>query len=141
MFSSFLRALAHFMAHGHYKRHLRRMTRVYSARHDQLGRLMSEWIGDIFHCIPGDAGLHVYALWQRSSEEYDVFKVEARRRGVEFKDAASYRISPGPLAACFGFAHLDEDQMVEGVIRLAQAWQDVQQLFAMTECEVQARRG
>lgn len=131
------RALAHFMAHGHYKRHLRRMTRIYRARHNQFSTLMSALVSDIFHCIPGDAGLHVYALWQRSSEEYELFKAEARRRGVEFKDAAVYRISPGPLAACFGFAHLDEDQLVEGVNRLAQAWQDVQQLFVMTDCEVE----
>lgn len=123
------RALAHFMVHGNYKRHLRRMTRIYSTRHDRFCTMMSAQVSEIFRFIPGDAGLHVYALWLQSEEEYEAFKVATKRRGVEFRDAGSYRIAPGPMAACFGFAHLHEDQMEEGVNRLAQAWQDVQQLF------------
>ncbi len=123
------RALAHFMVHGHYKRHLRRMTRIYSSRHDRFCGLLSDLVSEIFRFIPGDAGLHVYALWQRSAEEYEAFKAAAKRRGVEFRDAIGYRIAPGPIAACFGFAHLHDDQMIEGVNRLALAWKDVQQLL------------
>ncbi|WP_438347171.1 PLP-dependent aminotransferase family protein [Paenibacillus sp. FA6] len=121
------RALAYFMIHGHYKRHLRRMTRIYRMRHDRLCSLMSDHMSDIFCLIKGDAGLHIYANWQRSAEEYEAFKVAAKSRNVEFRDASAYRIIPGPLAACFGFAHLDDEQMVEGVNRLATAWQDMQQ--------------
>jgi len=123
------RALAHFMIHGHYKRHLRRMTRIYSTRHDRFCTLISAHISEIFRFIPGDAGLHVYALWQRSAEEFEAFKEASKRRGVEFRDAQAYTIEPGPIAVCFGFAHLHDDQIIEGVNRLALAWQDVQQLF------------
>jgi GntR family transcriptional regulator/MocR family aminotransferase len=123
------RALAYFMVHGHYKRHLRRMTRIFRVRHDRFCLLMTDLLSDIFCLIPGDAGLHVYAKWQRSVEEYEAFKVAAKSRNVEFRDASEYRVIPGPLAACFGFAHLDDDQMEEGVSRLVEAWQDVQQLF------------
>ncbi|AOZ91971.1 PLP-dependent aminotransferase family protein [Paenibacillus crassostreae] len=123
------RALAYFMNHGHYKRHLRRMTRVYRVRHDTLCDLMSQHLSEIFQLVPSDAGLHIYTKWQRSAEEYEAFIDAAKLRNVEFRDASFYGIFPGPLAACFGFAHLDEDQMIEGINRLAKAWQDVQQLF------------
>lgn len=119
-------ALARFMAKGGYMRHLRRLTRIYGTRHRHFLALMKEMAGDLFELMPGDAGLHVYGTWLKSPDEYRAFCQSARRQGVSFRDAQVYRLDEGPPAACFGFAHLEEERMKEGVRRLAAAWQDVQ---------------
>ncbi|GIO33807.1 MULTISPECIES: MocR-like pyridoxine biosynthesis transcription factor PdxR [Paenibacillus] len=120
------RALARFMAKGCYTRHLRRLTRLYGARHRQFWNRMHEMAGGLFELMPGDAGLHVYANWLKSPEAFGAFCEAANRRGVYFRDAQAYWMDQGPPAACFGFAHLTEEKMEEGIRRLALAWQDVQ---------------
>ncbi|MEC0241759.1 PLP-dependent aminotransferase family protein [Paenibacillus dokdonensis] len=120
------RALARFMAKGGYIRHLRRLTRLYGARHEHFCNLMKEKASQLFELIPGDAGLHVYAHWLKSPEEYTAFCKAANQRGINFRDAQVYRLDEGSPAACFGFAHLEEDQITEGISRLIAAWQDVQ---------------
>ena len=120
------RALARFMAKGNYMRHLRRLTRLYGARHGHFWELMQKMAGDLFEPMPGDAGLHVYANWLRSADEYEAFRAAASRRGVLFRDAQAYWMGQGPPAACFGFAHLTEEQIADGIRRLVLAWQDVQ---------------
>ncbi|WP_310551652.1 MocR-like pyridoxine biosynthesis transcription factor PdxR [Paenibacillus glufosinatiresistens] len=120
------RALGRFMAQGGYLRHLRRMTRLYGARGLLLRSLLKERLGGVWEAAPGDAGLHVYARWLGSAEAYRRYGEAARRRGVDYADAARYRITPGEPAACFAFAHLDEEKLIEGTERLALAWSDVQ---------------
>ncbi|MGG3281704.1 PLP-dependent aminotransferase family protein [Paenibacillus solani] len=120
------RALARFIVRGGYGRHLRRMTRLYGNRYETLHQTMAAHASDLFRLHSGDAGLHVYANWLRSPEEYAAFQDAARRRGVMFRDASVYHRTPGPPAACFGFSHLDVAHITEGVNRIAEAWQDMQ---------------
>lgn len=120
------RALARFMNTGGYSRHLRRMTRLYGERSRSFRTLLAERLGGLFAPLPGDAGLHIYARWLRSSEEFAAFQAAARRRGTDFRDAALYRIMPGEPAACFSFSHLNENAQKEGITRLLLAWKDVQ---------------
>ncbi|PMS08548.1 PLP-dependent aminotransferase family protein, partial [Trinickia caryophylli] len=79
-----------------------------------------------FHVLPGDAGLHVYAEWLRSGEEFAALQAAAGKRGVEFRDAAIYRAGPGVPSACFVFSHLDAAGIAKGIERLVLAWNDVQ---------------
>ncbi|EFU38698.1 transcriptional regulator, GntR family with aminotransferase domain [Paenibacillus vortex V453] len=120
------RALARFIVRGGYGRHLRRMTRLYGARYEALHQAMDAYASDLFCLHSGDAGLHVYANWLRSGEEYAALRDAARNRGVMFRDAAVYHLTPGPPAACFGFSHLDASMIEEGVRRIALAWLDMQ---------------
>ncbi len=120
------RALARFMHTGGYGRHLRRMTRIYGERARIFRSLLSERLGLLFEPLPGDAGLHIYAHWRRSREEFAAFRAAAHKRGTDFRDAALYRVGPGMPAACFSFAHLDSGQLEIGVNRLLLAWEDVQ---------------
>ncbi|AKG36015.1 aminotransferase-like domain-containing protein [Paenibacillus durus] len=120
------RALARFMSLGVYARHIRRMTRLFGERGRILRELLAGMPGGLFHPQPGDAGLHIYARWLRSEEEFARFQEAAKRRDVDFRDAAIYRITPGEPAACFAFSHLDEEELIEGVRRLSLAWNDVQ---------------
>ncbi|WP_042203097.1 PLP-dependent aminotransferase family protein [Paenibacillus camerounensis] len=122
------RALARFMSTGGYGRHLRRMTRIYGERARLLRTLLTVRLGGVLEVLPGDAGLHLYARWLRSDAEFAAFRAAALRRGTDFRDAVLYRIRAGSAAACFSFAHLDAAALEEGVSRLLQAWNDVQNL-------------
>lgn len=120
------RALAQFMASGGYRRHVRRMTRLYGERARVMRALLEERLGGMFEPLPGDAGLHIYARWKPTEAEFAAFRAAAQARGADFRDAARYRLAPGEPAACFAFAHLDAAKLEEGVRRLTLAWADVQ---------------
>lgn len=120
------RALARFMAMGGYARHLRRMKRIYGDRAKLFRSLMEERLGSVLRLRPADAGLQAYAEWLGPEGTYEAFREAAVRRGADFRDAALYRMQPGPPAGCFSFSHLSPEQLKEGVDRLAAAWDDVQ---------------
>ncbi|MNM11412.1 HTH-type transcriptional regulatory protein GabR [compost metagenome] len=120
------RALARFMALGHYARHIRRMSRLFGERGRLLRELLAGLPAGLFEPLPGDAGLHIYARWLRGEEAFARFKEAALLRGADFRDAARYRMEAAEPAACFAFSHLDRSGLREGVRRLAEAWADVQ---------------
>ncbi len=119
------RALARFMRRGDYERHLRRMRRIYSAKHELFRRTLEAEIPALFALKPADAGLLVFADWRRTPKEYAAFREAARLRGVQFRDGAVYRLTPGPPAACFSLSHLDDERVLEGVYRMNLAWKDI----------------
>ncbi|MDO7907014.1 PLP-dependent aminotransferase family protein [Paenibacillus sp. JX-17] len=120
------RALARFMAHGDYARHLRRITRLYGARCICLQQALNRQVGGLFDLQPSDAGLHLYARWLGPPDQYAAFRQAAVRHGVSFRDAGEFALADIPPAACFGFAHLEEEQIEEGARRLAAAWKSLQ---------------
>lgn len=125
------RALAEWMAQGGYDRHIRRMRRIYGKLHALLHAAMEERLGGLFRLVPSDAGLHLYAKWNRNAVQYDQLRRECRELGVGWRDASAYDagsdaeadgdagagsgIRGEPRAAIFGFAHLDEEQIRRGV--------------------------
>ncbi|MFB5267202.1 PLP-dependent aminotransferase family protein [Paenibacillus enshidis] len=119
------RALARFMARGGYARHLRRMTRLYGARHDHFRASMSRHASGLFELEPGDAGLHVYARWKQDPAQYASFLEAVAAHGVILRDMAAYHLVPSPPSVSFGFAHLDEERLEEGARRLAAAWRSL----------------
>ncbi|MNW35321.1 HTH-type transcriptional regulatory protein GabR [compost metagenome] len=121
------RALAKFMFRGEYDRHLRRMRRIYGAKHELFRRLMEkEGMTSLFDLKSADAGLLVYAPWKHSPEQYQDFLHAAYNRDVQFRDAAMYQLGTGSPAACFSLSHLEEYELKEGVFRLTMAWRDIQ---------------
>lgn len=119
------RALARFMLTGGYERHLRRMRRHYGAKQEAFRRCLEQELGELFRLQPADAGLLLYALWRRTPEEFRAFRQAALARGVSFRDADIYRLTPGIPAACFAFAHLDEKMLTRGVYRMKAAWYSI----------------
>ncbi|WP_318249450.1 MULTISPECIES: PLP-dependent aminotransferase family protein [Paenibacillus] len=122
------RALACFMRRGDYERHLRRMRRIYSAKHELFRQTLAKVIPELFGLRMAEAGLLVYADWKRAPEEFAAFREAAGRRGVTFRDGELYRLTPGPPAACFSLSHLDDAALVEGVYRMGQAWKDIYEM-------------
>ncbi|GAA0133308.1 PLP-dependent aminotransferase family protein [Paenibacillus sp. YSY-4.3] len=116
------RALARFMRRGEYARHLRRMRRYYGEKHRWFRAMMHKHAGELFELQPSDAGLLIYARWRGQEEDYELFREAALAGGVQFRDAADYQLAPGAPAACFCFAHLDQEQIEEGIRRMADVW-------------------
>lgn len=115
------RALAAFMSGGMYELHLRRMKRIYGRRFALLGGLLREKLADRFEVVPSDAGLHLFAWWTGAPEAYGRFREACRRAGVEWSDGGADMEAGHRPFACFGFAHLPEERIREGIGRMAQA--------------------
>ncbi|MGQ3479660.1 MocR-like pyridoxine biosynthesis transcription factor PdxR [Paenibacillus sp. TY11] len=118
------RALARFMMRGDFVRHLRRMTRIYRSRYDVFQREIQQ-LSELFHWHQNDCGLHAYAIWKHESAQYHHLMQTARFYGVTWRDAVDYQLTPGPPSACFIFAHLTEQQIIEGFNRLRHAWDSI----------------
>lgn len=114
------RTLAEFMRSGLYERHLRRMNRIYKKRGELLTLLIREKLADKFRVVDADAGLHLYALWRGSDGAYRRFIRECAAHGVRWADATPYHLARPVPSACFGFPHLDESRIEEGVRRMVQ---------------------
>ncbi|GMK40349.1 hypothetical protein PCCS19_34050 [Paenibacillus sp. CCS19] len=117
------RAVRHFMQEGHMERHVRRMRRLYQAKHRQLIHSLQAHMGDRVTIIGQKAGLHL------------LLDVHERRRNelIALAEAAGIRVySPadqwGDRSACpesllmLGFGGLQERTIDEAVRRLASCW-------------------
>lgn len=117
--------LAEFVASGAFMHHLRRIRTIYRARRDCLVNALREQFGDArLHGTQG--GMHL--VWQLPDEFPNALDLEQRCRGkgvgiyggntgnaVVFDGArASYARS-----VMLGYAALDEDEIAEGVRRIA----------------------
>ncbi|KKC49468.1 PLP-dependent aminotransferase family protein [Paenibacillus sp. D9] len=123
-------ALARFIAEGSYAKHLRRMKRQYKRRLAALHRGLDELEGTPFRFRPSDAGLHQYAEWTGSSADYDRLLQSCRKGGVAWHDGSSYFAGePGGNKdkhfALFGFAHLEEEEIAQGMQAVAEQWSGI----------------
>ncbi|WP_337913610.1 PLP-dependent aminotransferase family protein [Cohnella zeiphila] len=117
-------ALAEWMADGGFDRHLRRSRRIFHRLQEQLKNGLEGRLGDLFEVAPADAGLFLFARWHGSREDYDRLARECRGRGVRWGDGRPYYAgdtAEQPPSALFGFAHLDEERIAEGLARIRQA--------------------
>ncbi|NOV04292.1 MocR-like pyridoxine biosynthesis transcription factor PdxR [Paenibacillus planticolens] len=119
------RSLAAFMASGGYERHLRRMRRVYASKFLLLQALLQERLSTLFEWVESDAGLHLFGWWRGDARTYAAYAAECRKAGVTWSDAGSYGIPEGKAGACFGFAHLTEEEIRLGVAVLSEAYEIV----------------
>lgn len=120
------RALAAFMANGQYTRHLRRQRRLYGRRllhfREEAGRLLE----GLFRFAPSDAGLHQFAYWMGKPADYERLQLACRSEGVSWSGGERFWREQGHLVAqptaLFGFAHLHEDEITEGIQRISRCW-------------------
>lgn len=121
------RALASFMASGHYDRHIRRLKRLYRRRVELMIQLLTEHMHEVLQLYPAQAGLHIYAGWRKDEQQFEAFLEACGRYAVKGIDARSYQMNIKQPALCLGYAHLNEEQITEGILRLRQAWESVKQ--------------
>ena len=116
-----------FLTEGHYERHLNRMRAIYKGKHDVL---MSELktLGTEFIVQGEYAGLHVLLKYRKAGMETWLVEEAAKAR-VGVYGISGFLIAPlaDQKEECFstvvlGYARLNEDQIREGIRRLAAAW-------------------
>jgi GntR family transcriptional regulator/MocR family aminotransferase len=113
--------LAAFIAEGHLARHVRRMRRVYAARHDALVDALARRAGGLLEPIPALAGLHVSARWHGRGRA-GALAEGAARAGVAIEPLERYALGAHAAAGfAFGFARLDARDIDEAVRQLVAA--------------------
>ncbi|TYP69823.1 PLP-dependent aminotransferase family protein [Paenibacillus methanolicus] len=130
------RALAAFIASGAYDRHIRNIRRVSGRRLHRLRREMSKRLARWFAFVDTDAGLHLFAYWTGLPGDYDRLREACGKIGIRWADGSRFWVEhmlagapgrtpveredggqegPDTRCALFGFAHLSEDLIAEGV--------------------------
>ncbi|WP_051318437.1 PLP-dependent aminotransferase family protein [Cohnella thermotolerans] len=118
-------ALSEWMTDGGYDRHLRRMRRIFQRLQAKLRQGLAEELGDLFDVVPSDAGLLLFAYWKKTPNDYDRLALRCRELGVWWGDGRRYAVEGGEgsdrRSALFGFAHMNEAEVEEGLARIRRA--------------------
>jgi GntR family transcriptional regulator/MocR family aminotransferase len=112
--------LARFMEDGEFGRHLRRVGRVYAARHELVTALLARDFADQLEVLPSPAGLHVAAVARRASARR-IRQVVARAAaaGVAVQELARFGVAgQGPAGVLLGYGAIATGQIEEGLRRL-----------------------
>ncbi|MEV4622629.1 PLP-dependent aminotransferase family protein [Asanoa sp. NPDC049573] len=112
-------ALADFLTHGEFDRHLRRMRPVYRRRRDALLAALAAHLPG-FRPAGVAAGLHLVA-WLPPGLSEEAAVTAGLSRGVAVYGVGRYRLSPGPAGLIFGYATLDPPAIQDGIAHLAAA--------------------
>ncbi len=114
-------AFADFLSRGEFDHHLRRMRPIYRRRRDVLLRSLARHLPEL-RPAGASAGLHVLAWLPDGLAEAAVIDASAAL-GVAVYGLSPYRMSEwdGPAALLFGYSHLTESAIEEGVRILAVA--------------------
>ncbi len=114
-------AVATFIAEGHFERHLARMRRVYSSRHDALLDALDQHLPGIAVRDPSmtSAGLHVLTRFDTDLSEQEISR-RAAAVGVTLEGAGRCFVTP-PERPHFaiGYSSMPEEQIHRGIERLA----------------------
>ncbi len=112
-------ALAQFMESGDYERHIRRMRRLYRHRRDALLSALDDAFGATAITGGHHGGLNMLVTLRISSTGSDL-AARAAERGIALRSASPYyEVPPEYPTFLMGFAGLTEDEIREGVARLA----------------------
>ncbi len=105
-------AMAGFMASGAYRRHLRRMSKIYTERHHLLLETLQRLL-PLFSVRPSAAGLSLFARWLRPASEFEHLQNLFSNHGIGWQSAERYYGAKKQPAALFGFSHLTPDRLRE----------------------------
>jgi GntR family transcriptional regulator/MocR family aminotransferase len=113
-------ALCDFIVRGELDRHLRRMRRQYSSRHDALLQALASWLGEAV------AGRDPAGLYERVELPGDVSEqallASAAKRGVGVEGLSLHSFTPGgPPGLVLGYGNLAEPAIEQGVRLLGEA--------------------
>ncbi len=111
--------LAHFIEHGHFMRHMRRIRNVYRRRHEAMTRAIIETgLGERFKLSGIETGLHMLLEAEESFDE-EAVTYQALEQGIRVYPLSSYCIGSDRKGWVLGFAKVDEAAIEEGIYRLA----------------------
>ncbi|QIN85306.1 aminotransferase class I/II-fold pyridoxal phosphate-dependent enzyme [Rubrobacter tropicus] len=113
--------LAHFMAEGHFARHVRRTRSLYAERQALLVEEAAKHLSGLLDVPPAGAGMHLVGRLPAGKDDREASR-RAAGRGVEAPAISLYgKPSDGRGGLMLGYAAVDEAGIRQGVRRLAQA--------------------
>lgn len=110
-------AMAAFMKSGAYRRHLRRMNKIYAERHDLLLNILQK-CSPSFSVKPSAAGLNLFAYWRGSQSQFRLHEAAFKQLGIGWQNAERYYANKPERVALFGFSHLNAAQIAEAGARM-----------------------
>lgn len=116
-------ALAEFIDEGLLARHVRRMRRIYQARHERIAARLARDFAGLLTTIPADAGLHLSA-WTAPGVDAAGVARRARAAGVGVAALRPFGMRPGPDGLTFGYGAIALERVDEALDRLRSAWPD-----------------
>jgi GntR family transcriptional regulator/MocR family aminotransferase len=115
--------LADFIAEGHFVRHIRRMRILYEHRQQVLLDAARQELSGLLEVFPHEAGMHLVG-WLPSGLDDRIMSHKAALQGVSAQALSVYSLCgttrPGLM---LGYTCFTDDEIREGVCRLAQALQ------------------
>ncbi len=116
-------ALARFIDEGAFARHIRRVTRIYSERHEMLTAGIRSNFGDYLHLIPSSTGLHIAAYARTASfDDIDAIASRAFDLGVAIQ---SFPLEGKPQAGIMlGYGAIETARIAEGLRRLCRCFDE-----------------
>jgi GntR family transcriptional regulator / MocR family aminotransferase len=110
-------ALAQFIDNGAFARHIRKVRRVYTERHETITRILNKDFVDHLEVVPAVAGLHVTALARSMSvEEISAVVQRASSLGIEIQRLAKFAVDGPPRAGLlFGYGAIPTARIPEAL--------------------------
>ncbi len=116
------RAMARFVADGHYDRYLRRARGALAQRKGTLESCLRRHFGDAIAIAPADAGMHLVVTLDPGSGSASDLAQRAREMGVGVATVDRFRMTPGTdQQLVLFYSALDEGRIREGIRILARA--------------------
>jgi GntR family transcriptional regulator/MocR family aminotransferase len=115
--------LARFIEEGLLARHVRKATREYASRREQIERILRADFAGRLDVVPSTAGLHLCTrIAPQTTVEVDGWVRRAREAGVAVESLAGYcDVDPGQPGLVLGYGSIQQRDIAEGFRRLAAA--------------------
>lgn len=111
--------LTHFIEHGHFMRHMRRVRNVYRRRHEAMTKaIITTGLSEHFTLSGVETGLHMLLEADKSFDEEAVTNL-ALEKGIRVYPLSKYCLESDRKGWVLGFAKVDEAAIEEGINRLA----------------------
>lgn len=112
--------LTHFIEHGHFMRHMRRVRNVYRRRHEAMTKaIIKTGLSEHFTLSGVETGLHMLLEADPSFDEQAVTNL-ALEQGIRVYPLSQYCLECDRKGWVLGFARVDEETIDEGIHRLAE---------------------
>ncbi|WP_226889304.1 hypothetical protein [Nostoc sp. MG11] len=112
-------ALTDFITKRHLERHIRRMRSLYDQRRQTLAQSLVSHFGEKVKILGENAGMHLMVKINTTLSDEEIIQ-RAALAGVGINAAYLYYLKDSPGSEfVLGYADIDEEQIKEGVRRLA----------------------
>lgn len=112
--------LTHFIEHGHFMRHMRRVRNVYRRRHEAMTKaIITTGLNEHFTLSGVETGLHMLLEAKPSFDEEAVTNL-AIEKGIRVYPLSKYCLESDRKGWVLGFAKVDESAIEQGIKRLTE---------------------